>query len=581
MASVTTGPAHEVSPTLEALYDEFDGSGSDYDVFDKVVTYIRQSKIAEPFLSQEIEKVKTAMMGHLPPSDVERRIRSGRVGKRQSGDIEATVLYNAASSKLDLYQDTTNVYARFEADDGHYELHPLASTPVRDYLRKLAQIELEKVVRRDIINSVIDQLHANEAKPAHLSHRIAQHNGSFYYDMADPEWTAIEIAPEAWQPCYDPPPVFITNSLQAEQAEPDQSATIPDISKFVALLAIPDPDQALLTVVWLISTFIPTIKIPILYIYGEKGSGKTFLEKALLQIADPTVSDPITQDVNVLGQPPNREAAITQMSHRHVVAYDNLYSIPPWFANLLSTRTTGSSEEKKKLYTDSEPYLMRLNGPIIINGIHRRGLKYTDLQDRIIAIKLDRRNDNASEAQYWKEFTKMRSTVLGAILGIISEAMRIEPALNVKPVSRFVDFERWGCAIAQAMNGVGYSKEAFIKAYNANIKNVRYSVLEGHPIAQCLIHLRDTAIDKEWAGTPDKLLLTLNTVAAKLGVDTTQKTWPRNAVWLTRRLDEIRSNLMEIGISYSERPERTAKGTRRIIRLAFPFMIAQGRGGSE
>jgi ABC-type glutathione transport system ATPase component len=168
------------------------------------------------------------------------------------------------------------------------------------------------VVRRDIINAVIDQLHANEAKPAHLSHKIAQHDRSFYYDTADQERTATEIPPDRWEPCYDPPPVFITNSLQAEQAEPDQRATIPDISKFADLLSIPD-DRELLTVVWLISTFIPKLKTPILYIYGEKGSGKTSLEKALLKLADPTVTDPITQDVNVLDQPPNREVAITHL----------------------------------------------------------------------------------------------------------------------------------------------------------------------------------------------------------------------------------------------------------------------------
>jgi len=53
---------------------------------------------------------------------------------------------------------------------------------------------------------------------------------------------------------------------------------------------------------------------------------------------------------------------------------------------------------------------MRLAGPVIINGMHWRGLEYTDLQDRIIAIKLERREDNESEAQYWKRFTEISST---------------------------------------------------------------------------------------------------------------------------------------------------------------------------
>jgi hypothetical protein len=586
MATVTTELSPEISATLdrlEALYYELDFDKTN-SVFDKIIAEFRHSKLPEPYLSAEIEKVKIAM--DFPPGEVERIIRSGRAGKKQSGDIEATLLYDKASSQLELYQDTTNtIYARFEADregSPHYELHPLTSTPIRAYLRKLARKELDKVVRRDVINSVLEQLQADEATPAILSHRIAQLNGAFYYNIADQDWSAIEITPEGWEYCYyeyDLPPLFIANSLQAEQAKPDSLAAIQDIKGLFDFCNIPGPDQQLLTVVWLISTFIPTLKIPILYVYGEKGSGKTFVTKALAQLADPTVTDPTAQDVDVLGQPPNREAATTQLSHRHFVAYDNVYFIQGWFANLLSTRTTGSIEEKKKLYTDSEPYIMRLAGPIILNGIHRRGLEYTDLQDRIIAIHLDRREDNKSEAEYWKQFKEIRSTVLGAIFYIISRAMAIEPTLQIKPISRFVDFERWGCAIAQAMNeaGLSYSQSDFRSAYSDNIKNVRYSVLEGHPVAQCIIHLRNSAVKNgwvetpEWVGTPDKLLKTLNTVAAGINVDTTLKTWPKSARWLTQRLEEIRSELKEIGITYSERKERPGKGVapKRIIRLAF------------
>ena len=124
--------------------------------------------------------------------------------------------------------------------------------------------------------------------------------------MVDQDWSAIKITPGGWEYCYyeyDLPPLFITNSLQAEQAAPDSRATIQDIKKLFDFCNIPGPDQQLLTVVWLISAFIPTLKIPILYVYGEKGSGKTFFTKALAQIADPNVTDPTTQDVNVLGQP--------------------------------------------------------------------------------------------------------------------------------------------------------------------------------------------------------------------------------------------------------------------------------------
>ena len=151
--------------------------------------------------------------------------------------------------------------------------------------------------------------------------------------------------------------------------------------------------------------------------------------------------------------------------------------------------------------------------------------------------------------------------------------MAIEPTLQIKPISRFVDFERWGCAITQAMSeaGLSHSQTDFQTAYRNNIRNVRYSVLENHPIAQCLTHLRDTAVSDGWAGTPSELLDTLNTVASRAKVDTTVKSWPGSARWLVTRLDEIKSELQEVGISYSERQERPGKDLhpRPIIRIAF------------
>ena len=83
--------------------------------------------------------------------------------------------------------------------------------------------------------------------------------------------------------------------------------------------------------------------------------------------------------------------------------------------------------------------------------------------------------------------------------------------------------------------------------------------------------LRDTGNADEWVGTPSTLLKTLNTIAKAINVDTELKTWPKSARWLVGRLDEIKSELKEVGISYSERKERTGKGVapKRIIRLAF------------
>lgn len=179
-------------------------------------------------------------------------VRTGKISKKISVDYQSTVLYDETSRKTELNRDSIDrVYLRFEVEsDGHYELHPLESQAVKDFLRTIAYPLFEgSVVGRNVINAVVDQLHAREAEAVQLSHRIAQYEGSFYYDMADREWCAIEITPESWKPCYDPPVIFTTSKLRASQVEPDERATIPDLQRLIDLLKIPDKDQELLTIV--------------------------------------------------------------------------------------------------------------------------------------------------------------------------------------------------------------------------------------------------------------------------------------------------------------------------------------------
>ena len=563
---------------LNELYTRFNGQAeNDLSIFNAAKPLIQS--LSEPHKTTHIEALQSAMSDWFSASSIDKWIRTGKISKKISVDYQSTLLYDAACQITAMYRDSDGrVYIRFEVEsDGHYELHPLESQAVKDYLRTLAYPLFEgSVVGRNVINAVVDQLHAREAKDVQLSHRIAEYEGAFYYDRADHEWCAIKITPTSWAEDYEPPVLFIASKLRAEQVEPDRRATIPDLKHLTDLLNIPDKDQELLTLVWLIASFIPNIQIPILYIYGEKRSGKTLLEKALLQIADPTVEDPQHQDVKVLGQPTGWDMAVTQLANRHVAAYDNLYYILSWFANLLSTRITGSIEEKRKQYTDSESYIMQLRGPIILNGIHRHGLEYTDLQDRIIAIRLEQREGSAivAESTFWKRFAEIWPTALGAIFSTLSRAMAIRSELQQStPLSRFADFELWGYAIAEAMNeaGLEYSQSDFERAYSENIHNVRYHVLEGHPVAQCLLYLKNSSVTDRWEGTPSKLLQTLNIIAASINVDTELKTWPKNAVWLSRRLDEIKSELREVGITYEVRPSRTGKGAdpKRIIGLSF------------
>ena len=69
-----------------------------------------------------------------------------------------------------------------------------------------------------------------------------------------------------------------------------------------------------------------------------------------------------------------------------------------------------------------------------------------------------------------------------------------------------------------------------------------------------------------WAGTAEMLFEELTQYAEENEIDVTQKGWPANAAWLSRRLQGFKRELRSVGIEVERRKE--SSGTRRqIIRL--------------
>ena len=74
--------------------------------------------------------------------------------------------------------------------------------------------------------------------------------------------------------------------------------------------------------------------------------------------------------------------------------------------------------------------------------------------------------------------------------------------------------------------------------------------MQGHPVAAAVLALMD---DREtWEGSPSELLADLNRVAEEQKIDT-RRPWPKAAHILTRRLNEVRPNLQDAGVSITGR----------------------------
>ena len=109
---------------------------------------------------------------------------------------------------------------------------------------------------------------------------------------------------------------------------------------------------------------------------------------------------------------------------------------------------------------------------------------------------------------------------------------------------------------------MGHTKEEFLEVYYQNIGDHHDEVIEASVVATTLVSFME---DKEdWEGSPTELHGALEDIAATQKISIKAKTWPKAPNVLTRRLNELETNLLEVGIEYVCR--KGGKG-RKIISL--------------
>jgi len=109
---------------------------------------------------------------------------------------------------------------------------------------------------------------------------------------------------------------------------------------------------------------------------------------------------------------------------------------------------------------------------------------------------------------------------------------------------------------------LGYPENAFLNAYYKNIAVQNDKALESSLVATAIIEFMNSRTG--WNGTATELLNELESVAQSLKINTkNNRLWPSAPNSLSRRLNEVKTNLREVGITI-ERPVDTTTNTRKI-----------------
>jgi hypothetical protein len=520
----------------------------------------------EPLPESEINSIWNSALDFVTKiREEEKENNDNKNDKEESGDSEphskssAEVLLQLATEKIQLlFKDQYGTaYALVHILD-HNEILRVESDKFKRYLSKLFyDSTANKIVNVEAINNVTQILHAKaeyEGQTIPLYLRVAWHGSNndssdgnakniIYYDMTDDKGRFVKISKEEqdWQIINKTPTPLFVRYNQTAQTEPDRNYE-PDIfDKFLQLTNVKDEQSKVLLKVYIVSLFIPDIPHAILVLHGEKGSAKSTLQQLIKLLVDPAKPALLTIHKD-------RNEFVQQLYHNYVAFYDNVKHVPYWLSDEACKAVTGIGQTKRKLYSDDDDVVYEYKRCLGFNSINI-SLTEPDVLDRSILIELTRiaKENRRVESEIIAEFMKLRPKLLGYIFDTLVKALQLKPSINLNDLPRMADFALWGEAISRAM---GNTPLEFINAYYENIGRQNIEAVESHPLGQAIAKYFERQVDndndfKALEGSPAEILEILEVFAEQCKIDIQHKLWPKSPNVLNRRLNQIRSNLLE------------------------------------
>jgi hypothetical protein len=467
------------------------------------------------------------------------------------------VLMELASEHIELlFRDQNGATHAAVRINDHREILPVETSRFRRYLAKLFWDEYKKAIGAEAIQnaSMILQAKAEyESETYPLNLRVALHMNAFCYDLTDDAWRSIRVTRNGWE-LVDDTPILFTRYRPLAQVEPERDYGDVTLDNLLQLTNVRDPVQQLLVKVYIVSLFVPDIAHPILNVFGEKGSAKSMLFTLIKLLVDPSKPSLLTLHKD-------RNEFIQQLAHNYVAYYDNARHVPDWLSDEACRAATGGGHSKRKLYSDDDDIVYDYKRCLGFNGVNIT-LTSEDALDRSIMVDLVRisREERKLEADVLAEFERLRPKLLGYVFDTLVRAMAIHAqGLKLPDLPRMADFAVWGECIARAM---GCKELQFVNAYYENIGAQNVEAISAHAFGQAItkwVQGWPDGDEKPWEGSPAELLAVLEPIAIEQKLVSTRKvkdgdslkdiiddkSWPKIPSYVSRRLNQIRSNLLE------------------------------------
>lgn len=315
------------------------------------------------------------------------------------------------------------------------------------------------------------------AKLAQTYLRVAQLPHAIYYDLATQDKLAVKITANKVETIHLSinDPVFLSTARTAPQVRPSVAGT--GLDELMKLLQI-SKEQQLLFKVNFISFLLEKFPVPIMGLVKEHGSGKTTLTGTIKKIIDPQ-SEEIEDNTTKLAAGSNDR--MVQMSKSYLLGYDNISYIKPAESDDICRAVTGTSADKRSLFTNDDQYIITLMRKFVFNGIGFLSDR-TDFNSRTIYYSLNEIGEIMPIEDYTIQLNKIRPAILADVFDVLSKAIVIQPQVKQElkgQLTRMADFCVWGESISRVL---GSKDNEFMDNYKAILEESTIKAAESHAL---------------------------------------------------------------------------------------------------
>lgn len=453
------------------------------------------------------------------------------------------------------FDDLGNVISRIISMDNKTMLtYPVKNYEFRILLQRLLYDKVGVILDRKKLEPVYDYLGIlayKSNKRVTVYKRICNIGDKIVYELDKDKNICVVITKDGVQVNNEEKICFYHSKYYANQVMPDFKNLHNGDWKYLITLInkhfnFSNNDQSVLFAIYLISSYLGTaVNHPIMSVSGQYSSGKSSLMKKYLSLVDPKVVG--------LGDIPKKEDDISlRISESYVNDFDNLSFLNKNISNLFCKCVSGGTNIRRTLFENSDQTTFDLKSIIILDGIDVL-ITQSDLLSRTIFFVLDKLDMERlkTEKELDEEFKKDKGLILALCFSILQLAMQDTQPIKDN-VGRMADFTEWAVKIGRAM---GYKDEYIIRLLKKNHALINQQALSENELAQTLLYYM-TFYDKK-VHTVAELLKILKKIAPEIQIEVSKLPKQPNA--LSRKLNEIQSNLAEEGITYTIVPKSRGK----------------------